>query len=107
MTVTFKDRVPTPTPKQQFNDVKALLSEDDQFLLADIDVIGLANDAEVSDLPPHIQSKIFSVVSQTSRVHLNDVAWFETVHYGRANLPMKIDSGAALNVMSLMSFISN
>jgi hypothetical protein len=64
-----KDHVPTTTSEQQFNDVKALLSEDDQSLV-DTDDIGLPYDAEVSDLPPHIQSKIFSVVSQTSRAHL-------------------------------------
>ena len=58
-----KDRVPTPTPEQQFNDVKALQSGDDQSLV-DTDDIGLPYDAEVSDLPPHIQSKIFSVVSR-------------------------------------------
>jgi hypothetical protein len=50
------------------------LSGDDQFVVADTDAIGLGYDAEVSDLPPHIQSKIFSVVSQTSRAHLNGVA---------------------------------
>jgi hypothetical protein len=68
-TVTCKDRVPTPTPEQQFNDVKALLSEDDQSLV-DTDAIGLGYDAEVSDLPPHVQSKISKVVSQTFRAHL-------------------------------------
>jgi hypothetical protein len=34
------------------------LSGDDQFVVADTDAIGLAYDAEVRDLPPHIQSKI-------------------------------------------------
>jgi hypothetical protein len=43
-------------------------------LVTDNDDIGLVDDADVSNLPHHIQSKIFSVVSQTSKAHLNDVA---------------------------------
>jgi len=52
-TVSCKDRVPTPTPEQQFIEVKALLSEDDQFVVADTDAIGLAQSDPI-DRPDYL-----------------------------------------------------
>jgi len=64
----------SPEQPRSASNTQQLPDLSSRTVVADIDAIQLGYDAEVSDLPPHIQSKIFSVVSQTSRAHLNGVA---------------------------------